>query len=166
MRTFSCEGRSANAETTSRESRAKLLLDHSAGDAVAGIAGWVGLHVVGFGVDYDCGAAIAEERVSVGAEVYIFIGEPDFSFSVGAYGEVGHVAGMVAVGTVKAVLFAVRIKVRACGFEIGRVAFRVLMEVDCVFARREIFEVELQAYSAFLVFIEDHGADAFPLRVF
>jgi len=142
-----------------------LLLHDAASDAVAGIAGGVSLHVVGFGVNYDCRAAIAEERVSVGAEVYIFIGEPDFGFSVGAHGEVGHVAGVVAIGTVKAVLFSVWIKVRTCGFEIRRIAFRILMEVDCVFARRKIFEVELQAHTAFLVLIEDHGANAFPVRV-
>jgi len=156
---------SANAETTFTETRAKLLLYHTAGDAVAGIAGWVGLHVIGFGVDYDCGAAIAEERVSVGAEVYILIREPDFGFPIGAYGEVGHVASVVAIGIVKTVFFAVWIKVRAGGFEIGRVAFRILMEMDRVFARRKIFEIKLQAHAAFLVFIQDHSADAFPLGV-
>ena len=117
-------------------------------------------------MDHDRGAAIAEERVRVGAEVYIFIREPDFRFSVGANREVRHVAGMVAIGTVKAVLFSVWIKVRARGFEIGRIAFRVLMEVDRVFARRKIFEIKLQAYTAFLVLIQDHSAHAFPLRVF
>jgi len=116
-------------------------------------------------VDHDRGAAIAEERVSVGAEVYVFIREPDFSFSVGANREVRHIARMVAIGTVKAVLFAVWIKVRACGLKIGRIAFRILMEMDGVFARRKIFEIKLQAHAAFLVFIQDHGADAFALRV-
>lgn len=40
-----------------------LLCDYAAGYAVAGVAGGIGLHVVGFGVDDDCGAAVAEERV-------------------------------------------------------------------------------------------------------
>src|SRR5271165_2773946 len=38
-----------------------LLCDHPAGYAVTGIAGGIRLHVVGFGVDDDCGAAVAEE---------------------------------------------------------------------------------------------------------
>jgi len=117
-------------------------------------------------VDHDRSAAIAEERVRVGAEVYIFIREPDFGFSVGANREVRHVAGMVAIGIVKTVLFSVWIKVRAGGFEIGRIAFRILMEMDRVLSRRKIFEIKFQAYAAFLVLIEDHGANAFPLRIF
>ena len=143
----------------------RLLLYDSAGDSVAGIAGWISLHVIGFGVNYDSRSAVSEQRVSVAAEIYIFIRKPHFSFSVGAHCKVGHVTRMVAIGTVKAVLFAVRIKVRTRGFEIGHIAFRILVEVDGVLARRKIFEVKLQAHTAFLVLIQDHSAHAFPLRV-
>jgi len=142
-----------------------LLLYDSAGDSVAGIAGWIGFHVIGLGVNYDSRSAVTEERVSIAAEIYIFIRKPHFSLSVGAHCEVGHVTRMVAIGTVKAVLFAVRIKVRTRGFEIGRIAFRILVEVDCVLARRKIFEVKLQAHTAFLALIQDHSAHALPLRV-
>jgi hypothetical protein len=38
-----------------------LLCDYAAGYAVAGISGGIGLHVVGFGVNYDRRAAVAEE---------------------------------------------------------------------------------------------------------
>lgn len=121
--------------------------------AVAGIAGWIGLHVVGLRVDYDGGSAVAEKRVSVIAEVYVLVGEADFGFSVGAYGEVGHVAGMVTIGIVEAVLLAIRIEMRACGFKVRPFAFRDLMEVNRVFAWGKIFEVKLQADSSALVFV-------------
>ena len=125
----------------------------AAGDSVAGVAGWIGFHVVGFCVDDERRAPIAEKRVSVVAEVNVLVGEADFGFSVGANGEVGHVAGMVTIGIVEAVLFAVRIKMRTCGFKVRPFALRVLMEMDSVLARREIFEVELQADTTALVFI-------------
>ncbi len=72
---------------------------------------------------------------------------------------------MVAIGTVEAVLLAVRIEMRACGLEVWRIAFRDLMEVNRVLARREIFEVEVQTYSASLVFIQDDGAHTFALGI-
>src|SRR6202451_1253874 len=103
--------------------------------------------------------------MSVSAEVYILVGEADFRLSVGAYGEVGHVAGMVAIGVVEAVLLAVRIEMRACGLKVWRIAFRNLMEVNRVLARRQIFEVEVQTYSASLVFIQDDGAHTFALGI-
>jgi hypothetical protein len=140
-------------------------MNDAASDAIARIAGRVGFHVVGFCVDHECCAAIAEKRVSVIAEVYVLVGEADFCFSVGAHGEVGHVAGMVAIGTVEAVLLAVRIEMRACGLKVRRIAFRDLMEVNRVLARRQIFEVEVQADSASLVFIQDDGAHTFALGI-
>jgi len=116
-------------------------------------------------VDYDCCAAVAEKRVSVIAEVHVLVGEADLCFSIGANSEVGHVAGVVAIGTVEAVLLPVRIKMRASGFEVWRIALRVLMEVDGVLAWRKIFEVEFQAYAASLVLVEDDVAHTFALGV-
>ncbi len=40
--------------------------DDAAGDAVAGVAGGVGLHVVGLLVDHDGGAAVGEDAVGGG----------------------------------------------------------------------------------------------------
>jgi hypothetical protein len=37
--------------------------------------------------------------------------------------------------------------------------------MDRVFAWRQIFEVELQAHAASLVFVQDDGADAFTLGI-
>jgi len=42
------------------------------------------------------------------------------------------------------VLLAVRVEMRARGFEIGSIALGVLVDVDTVLTRREVVEMELQ----------------------
>jgi hypothetical protein len=126
-------------------STAGLLGDYAAGYAVAGVAGRIGLHVVGFGVDYDRGAAIAEERVRAVPESYVFILKSGAGFAFHVDGEVLHVAGVVAFGIIEAVLLSVRIKMRAGRFEIGSIALGVLMKVDGVLARRKIVKLKLEA---------------------
>jgi len=91
-----------------------LLGDYAAGDAVAGSAGGIGLVVIRFRVDDDCGATVAEERVGITAEVYIFVLDFGIGFAVRVDGEVFHVAGVVAFRIFEAVLLPIRIKVRAC----------------------------------------------------
>ena len=140
-------------------------MNDTTGDAITGVTGWIRFHVVDFCVDHECCAAVSEKRVSVIAEVYVLVGDAYFCFSVGADGEVGHVAGVMAIGIVEAVLLAVRIEMRARGFEVRPFAFRDLMEVDRVFTRREIFEVEVQADSSSLIFVQDYGADIFALGI-
>ena len=92
------------------------------GDAVAGVAGGIGLHVVGFGVDDNRCAAVGEQGVGAGGEGDVVVLE----FHAGAVRtvdiEVVHVAGMMAVGIFQSVFFGFRIKVRAGGFEVGAVA--------------------------------------------
>ena len=65
----------------------------------------------------------------------------------GVDGEVQHVAGVMAFGILESVLLAVGVEVRARGFEVGGIALGVLVEVDAVFAGREIVELELEAYA-------------------
>jgi len=38
-----------------------LLLDHAARDAIAGVTGWVGHEIVGFGVDHPRGTDLVEK---------------------------------------------------------------------------------------------------------
>src|ERR1700678_4030311 len=115
-----------------------LLGNYAAGDAVAGVAGGIGLHVVGFGVDHDRSAAIAEQRVGAVGESYIFILKGGVGFAAGVHGQVEHVAGVMAFGILEAVFLALRIEMRAGGFEVGAVTFCVLMDMDPVVAGREI----------------------------
>ena len=101
--------------------------------------------VVGFGVDDDRGAAVAEERVGVVAESYVFVLQFAIGFAFGVDGEVRHVAGVVAFGILQAVLFAVGIEMRAGGFEVGGIALGILMEVDGVLAGRKTVKMKLEA---------------------
>src|SRR5271170_4182560 len=124
---------------------ASLLCDYAAGYAVAGVAGGIGLHVVGFCVDDDRRAAVAEERVRAVAQGYVGVLEGSIGFAVGADGQVQHVAGVMAFGVLQSVLLAVGIEVRACGFKIGSIALGVLVDVDAVLAGREVVKSKLEA---------------------
>ena len=60
----------------------ELLCDFSAGYAVAGVAGGIGFVIVGFGVDDDRGAAVAEQRVCAIAEGYVVVLELQIGYAV------------------------------------------------------------------------------------
>ena len=96
-------------------------------------------------MDYDGGATVAEERVGVGAEGYIFVVEFGLGLAVCADGKVFHVTGVVAFRVIEPVLLAFGIEMRTGGFEIRGIALGVLMEVNGVHAGREIVEVQLEA---------------------
>jgi len=143
----------------------ELLCDNAAGDAVAGVAGRIGLVVVGFGVDYDGGAAVAEQRMRAVAEGYVVVLELRAGVAFLIDGEVLHVAGVVAIGIVESVLPGFGVEVRAGGFEVRGIALGVLMKVDGVLAWRKIVQVKLQGDAASLL-PERDGADVFALGVF
>ena len=124
-----------------------LLRNHAAGDAVACVAGRIGFLIVGFGVDYKRGASVTEERMAVAAEVDIFVLALEMRFAIGGYGKVWTVSGVVAFRILQAMLLVVGIEMASCGFEVGGVALRVLMEVDGMFAGRQVLEVDLHFYS-------------------
>ncbi len=69
----------------------RLLCNHAAGDAVAGIARGVGLLVVSLGVHHDCGASVAVQGMSVAAERDVFIHSTEMCLAVRANREVGNV---------------------------------------------------------------------------
>ena len=71
--------------------------------------------------------AIAEQGMTVVAEGYVFVHNPEFSFAFGVYREVVHVAGMVAIGILQAVLLSVWIEVRTSRLEVRRIALRLGM---------------------------------------
>ena len=93
-------------------SPAVLLCDYAAGYAVAGVAGGIGLHIIGFGVDDDGGAAVAEERVGAFAEGYVFVLQGYIGLAVRIGSEVAHVAGVVAFRIFEAVLPGFGIEMR------------------------------------------------------
>jgi hypothetical protein len=143
----------------------RLFCDYAAGDAVAGVAGGIGLHVVRFGVDDEGGAAVAEQRVGAVGEGDVGILERNIGFTGCADGEVLHVCGVMAFGIVEAVFFAVGIEMRAGGFEIRSIALGILVKVDGVLAWREIVDMNLEV-DAWPLLRHDDRAYVLALCVF
>src|ERR1051326_6654543 len=83
-----------------------LLRDDAAGDAIAGVAGRVGLHVVGLGVNHERRAGAAEERVGAVAERHQLVRERLRRRAGLQHGEVVHVAGVRTLRIHRAVLLA------------------------------------------------------------
>ena len=65
----------------------------------------------------------------------------------GAYREVVHVSGVMAIGVFQPMLLSVRIKVGACRLEIRRLAQRLLMEMKSVYPGRQIMKGRLDGYA-------------------
>ena len=142
---------------------AHLFINYAAGDTGSGVAGWVGLQIVGFFVNDE---GVAEYGVVVVVHVYARVCDGLFRFAFGVDGEVGHVAGVRAVGIVEAMLLAVGIEM-ALGSGERRLANSTLMDVERVVARRQVHEVDLDGdASSTLDFGDDGGAHALSFRVF
>ena len=141
-----------------------LLRDYAAGDAVAGSAGGIGLIVVGFGVDDDGSAAVAEERVGSLTESYVCVLKFRIGLAFRIHSEVLHVTGVVAFGIVESMLFAFGIEMAAGRLEVGRIALGGLMKVDGVLAGWEIVKLKLKRGACSLL-PQDDGADILTLRV-
>ena len=90
-----------------------LFCDHAARDPVAGIAGWVGLHVISLGVNHERGAAVREHGMTVGAEGHVRIVNRRLGGPVLTHREVLHVSSVVPVGIFQSVLLVIRIEVGA-----------------------------------------------------
>ncbi len=78
------------------------------------------------------------------AEGYVFVLDGRIGFAFHVNDEVLHVTGVVAFRIVESVLLAIRIEMRAGGFEVWRIALGTLMEVDGVLAGRQIVEMKLE----------------------
>src|SRR5205823_13691097 len=133
--------------------------DDAAGDAIAGVAGGVGLHVVGFLVDDYCRAAVGDDAVGRGGVegeiIYLQSGLTDVAFTDGDVQ--GKIAGVVAHGILNAVLLVLGIEVSAGGLEVGWIAEGFGVDVDGVLADGKIFEVEFDGEFALLL-LEGGGA--------
>jgi len=120
----------------------ELFGDHAAGDAIAGVAGGIGLHIIGFGVNDDGGATVAEEGMGAVGKGDVFVVHAEFGFAFRIDGKVEHVAGVVAFGIVQAVFLAVGIEVRAGGFEVWSIALGILMKVNGMRAEGKIVKLK------------------------
>jgi hypothetical protein len=143
----------------------QLLRDYTAGDAVAGGAGGIGLVVIGFGVDDDGGAAVAEQRVGVVAESHVVVLHLRVGFAFCVDGKILHVSRVVAFRIFESVMLALRIEMSAGGLEVRAIALGSLMKVDSVLAGRQVVKMKLQGDSLSLLPYED-VSDGLALGVF
>jgi len=117
-------------------------------------------------------STIAEERVAVRSISHKGIGVCQLLGRLAVFidGKVHHVAGVVSLMILEAMLFSIRIQVRARGLEIGTVALGVLMKVDGVCARRQVVQLKFKAYARTLrsgaAFHYQHRAHALALGIF
>jgi len=125
----------------------RLFRNHTTGDAVSRVSRRIALQVIGLGVNHQRRPAIAEQRMAVVAERDVLVHDLELGCALSVYGEVVHVASMVAFRILQAMLFTLRIEVRAGGFEIRRIALWFLMKVQRVLSRRQAVEAELHGHA-------------------
>src|SRR5919204_3411580 len=124
-----------------------LLLDHAAGDPVAGIAGRLRFVIVRLRVDHQRSSFIGEKRIRTFAQRDTRITHRCLRSSVLKNSEVGHVAGVRTLRVLQAVLFVTGIEVWARRSERRRIAYRVLMDVDGVAPGRQVLPIEFDRNS-------------------
>jgi hypothetical protein len=118
------------------------VLDHAAGDAVAGVAGRIGLVVVGLGVDHQRRAVGVEQRVRLARlERDLAVEDLDREIAVLRHMQVGHVAG-VALARHHAVMGVARIEMAPGGFE-RRLAFADGVNMEGMLAGLEPLDLKL-----------------------
>ena len=93
-------------------------------------------------------SAVAEQRVVVAAisKEHVIVSQFELGDALFVDAEVHHVAGVVAIGILQAVLLSIGIEVRARGLEVRTIALGVLMKVNAVFARRQVVQIEVKRY--------------------
>lgn len=115
-------------------------------------------------------SAVAEERVAIASisQVNVVVRKFRGCLAVFADGKVHHVAGVMPIGILEAVLFSIGIEVRARRLKVRTIALRILMEVDGVRTRREVMQLKSQpnALRAFPAFLQRNRAHALALGIF
>jgi hypothetical protein len=93
-------------------------------------------------------SAIAEQRMAVGAisKEHVIVSQLELGDALFVDAEVHHIAGVVPVGILKAVLFSVGIEVWTRGLEVWAIALGILMEVNAVSARRQVMQIKVKPY--------------------
>jgi len=113
-------------------------------------------------VNDDGGAAVGEDGIFVGAESDI--GSDSGGVSCAIRGDNESEVGDVTRGHAHGFVGVAASEMRTGGFEIGRLALGNLMDVDGMFTRRKIFDVECD-FDAFRGGRKNGGADRLTLDV-
>ena len=128
-----------------------LLGYHTTGDAVTGVSGGIGFHIIRLGVYNQRRSTIAENGVAVISPVHIFVDDPRLRLAASVHGDVLHIASVMTFRTLKSVLLVVRIEMRAGRLEIWCIALWILVDVDGMLSRRQIVQVEFDHHAIALV---------------
>src|SRR5205085_9863602 len=108
--------------------------NQTAGNAIPGVAGGITRQVIRLRMDHERRSPVAENGVVVFPQGHVRIIDRDFRLAGMLNDEVIHVTGMRSFGILQAVLLPFRIEMWACGLEVRRITFRVLMNMDGVLA--------------------------------
>lgn len=111
------------------------------------------------------GAAVGVNGIGAVGQGDVRVGNGCFRLSIGCDGEVLHIAGVRAIGILQSVVLANGIKVTASGFEVGRFATGLLVNVNGVLAWGQIHQIQLD-FDARAGFRDGGGADGSAFRVF
>jgi len=113
-----------------------LLGDHAASDAVARIARWVRLHVVGLGMNHERGPSVRKQGMIAGAQIHTLICQFRLRCAIGLNSKVRHVTRMRSLGIIEAMVLLVGIEVRTGRRECRPLALGYLMKVCGMLAGR------------------------------
>ena len=80
-----------------------LFCYHTTGDAVPGVSGGIGFHVVGLCMDKQRRSPIAENGVAVISPIHVFVHDLCLRLALCVNGDILHVAGVVAFRILKPV---------------------------------------------------------------
>src|SRR5690242_8955219 len=84
-----------------------LFLNHSTGNPVSRVPRRISFQVICLGMNDQSRATIAEKRVAVIAKSYFLIQNLEPSVAFWVHGEIIHIASVVAVRVLQAVLFSI-----------------------------------------------------------
>lgn len=142
-----------------------LLRDCAAGDARAGVARRVGLHVVGRGMNDQRSSAVAENGVRTSTHRYIGSDRCFLRGPVGCYRKVLHIAGVRALRVLQPVLLLLRIEMPARRRESWNLALRVLMNMNGVLAGRQILQIQCDLHSIRAIRGKRSSSDTLALSI-
>jgi hypothetical protein len=131
-------GNSGRRSPHPRNPPSNLFADHTAGNTRSGVAGGVGFHIVGVGVDDKGRTLRMKKRVRSITQRDTWNYDLDLSLALGVHGQVLQVARVVPLRVLPSVLLAFGIEVAARALEVRRIALAHRVDVEAMHARGKV----------------------------
>jgi hypothetical protein len=165
IRTMSCTMTGTTARfLRGRVFRTPLVLDYTAGNAIAGVPGGIGFVVIRLFVNHEGGAPIVENGIRPGLYRKIRHDNIHLAFAVGTDVKVQQIAHVKTLRIVEAVLVHGGVEMAAGALKRRAFTLANIVNVNGVRARRQIHEVHFDA-DAVRRGCDLGGADLLPLCV-